>query len=73
MTRYAAQPSGALVLRAWVEEQSLQGLRVRVIRIQSSGETSTVSAGSVEATCDIVKACLNELLEAGSTTPGSVS
>jgi hypothetical protein len=67
MTRNAAQPSGALLLRAWVEGESPHGLRVRVIRIHPSGKTSTTSAGTVEMTCDIVESWLNELLGAGTT------
>jgi len=61
----AAEPSGALLLRAWVEGESPHSLRVRVIRIHPSGETSTLSAGTVEMTCDIVERWLNELLAAG--------
>jgi hypothetical protein len=69
MTRKAAQPSGALLLRAWVEGDSSCGLRVRIIQIHPSGETSTMSASTIETTCDIVENWLSELLTAG--TPPS--
>lgn len=68
MTENTGQLSGTLLLRAWVEGGRPDGLRVRVIRIDQSGATSTVSAGSVTATCEIVTAWLNELLT-GSTAP----
>lgn len=57
------------MLRAWVEGESLDGLRVRVIRVEHSGETSTMIAGTIETTCDIVESWLNELLRAGPTHP----
>ena len=69
MTRNAAQPSEALLLRAWVEGESPHGLRVRVIRIHPAGKTSTMSAGTVEVTCGIVETWLNELLQTGRDDP----
>src|SRR5262249_31879069 len=65
MMRNVAQLSGALLLRAWVEGDSSYGLRVRIIRIHPSGETSTMSARTIEATCDMVENWLGELLRAG--------
>jgi hypothetical protein len=56
------EPSGVILLRAWVEGGSPAGLRVRIIRIHFSGTTSVISAGTVEATCEIVASWLNELL-----------
>jgi hypothetical protein len=70
MKRKAGQPSGALLLRAWVEGEPPHGLRVRIIRIHPSGETSTMSAGTVKATCDIVENWLNEMLRASTPPPG---
>ena len=67
MTHNVAQPSEALLLRAWIEGESPHSLRVRVIRIHPSGKTSTMSAGTVEATCDVVENWLNELLRAAGT------
>ncbi len=69
MTENTGQPSGTLLLRAWVEEGRPDGLRVRVIRIHQSGTTSTVSAGRAAATCEIVAAWLNELLTEGTAPP----
>ena len=62
MMRDFAQPSGALLLRVWIEGDSSHGLRVRIIRIHPSGETSTMSARTIETTCDIVENWLSELL-----------
>jgi hypothetical protein len=56
------EPSAALLIRAWVEGEPSTGLRVRVIRIHQSDETSGASAGTVEATLEIVASWLNELL-----------
>lgn len=64
-----AQPSEALLLRAWVEGDSSHGLRLRVIRIRPSGETTTMSARTIEAACDIVEKWLSDLLRTG--TPPS--
>jgi uncharacterized Fe-S cluster-containing radical SAM superfamily enzyme len=65
MSRDQAEPSGVLVLRAWVEGETLDGLRVRVIQVENSGETSTMIAGSIERTCRVVEGWLNELLRTG--------
>jgi hypothetical protein len=69
MIRNVAQPSGALLLRAWVEGDSSHRLRVRIIRIHPAGETSTTSATTKETACEIVEDWLSELLKAG--TPPS--
>jgi hypothetical protein len=69
MMRNVAQPSEALLLRAWVEGDSPHGLRVRIIRILPSGETSTMSARTIETACDIVENWLSELLR--TSTPPS--
>ena len=69
MIRDVSQRSGVLLLRAWVEGESLEGLRVRIIRVEHSGETSTMIAGTIETTCDIVESWLKELLRGGTTHP----
>jgi hypothetical protein len=73
MIRDVSQWSGVLLLRAWVEGESLDGLRVRVIRVEYSGETSTMIAGTIETTCDIVERWLNELLRGGPDAPAPVT
>jgi len=67
MMENIGEPSGIILLRAWVEGRSPEGLRVRVIRVRHSGTTSISSAGTVEATCEIVANWLNELLREGTT------
>lgn len=67
MRENIGEPSGVILLRAWVEGGSPDGLRVRVIRIRHSGTKSIISAGTVEATCEIVANWLNELLTDGTT------
>jgi hypothetical protein len=69
MKRNFAQPSEALLLRAWVEGDSSHGLRLRIIRILPSGETAIMSARTIETACDIVENWLRELLRTG--TPPS--
>ena len=61
------------MLRAWIEGESLDGLRVRVIRVEHSGETSTTIAGTIETTCQIVEIWLNELLRGGHDAPTPVT
>lgn len=69
MIRNVGQRSGVLMLRAWVEEESSNGLRVRAIRIEPSGETWTMHAATIKTTCDIVENWLNELLRAKPDAP----
>ena len=73
MIRDVSQWSGVLLLRAWVEGESLEGLRVRVIRVEHSGETSTMIAGTIETTCDIVESWRKELLRGGPGAPPRVT
>ena len=54
------------MLRAWVEDESLQGLRVRVIRLHAEGEPTSTVVSTVEAACTLVQGWLNELLGASS-------
>jgi hypothetical protein len=68
MTRPSGERSATLLLRAWVEEESLCGLRVRIIRIHPRGEPSTSVVASVETTCAIVQDWLHELLRPGSAS-----
>lgn len=62
MPRTAFPPSDVLILRAWVEGPAPDGLRVRIIWTHSSGKTLTMSAATVEMTCELVATWLNDLL-----------
>jgi len=63
MNDHGGERSGVLLLRAWLEDGSPRRLRVRIIRLQHHGEPSATAAATVEATCAIVRAWLNELVE----------
>jgi hypothetical protein len=73
MIRDVSQRSGVLLLRVWTEGESLDGLRVRVIRVEHSGETSIMIARTIETTCQIVERWLNELLSGGRDAPPPVT
>ena len=64
MVRKKGQRSGVLLLRAWIEEGTPDGLRVRVIKVEQAGEPSAMVAGTVEATCTIVANWLRDLVSA---------
>jgi hypothetical protein len=67
MMRHGRERSGQLLLRAWVEGESANGLRVRIIRVNPRGEPSATAATTVETTCAIVQSWLNDLLGEGET------
>jgi hypothetical protein len=56
--------TGVLVLRAWVEADGNNGLRVRIIRTIPGGTTEAVSsaAATVDGVCTMVRNWLEELL-----------
>jgi hypothetical protein len=56
--------TGVLVLRAWVEANSDNGLRVRITRTTPGGTTEAVisAAATVDDVCTIVRSWLEELL-----------
>ena len=58
---------GVVVLRAWVEGG--QVLRVRITRVVGWEEPTGVVCSSIDGTCRVIRAWLQELLEA-SGTPG---
>jgi hypothetical protein len=54
-----------LVVRAWVEPATDQGLRVRITRITQGGTAESVSSSSttVDGVCATVRAWLEELVD----------
>jgi hypothetical protein len=70
MMESGGEQAGVLVLRAWVEDS--QSLRVRVTRVVGCEEPRMAVATSIDGTCAVIRAWLEDLLEARST-PGSSS
>jgi hypothetical protein len=61
--------TGVLVLRAWMEDT--RSLRVRITRVVGCDEPGTAAATSIEGTCAVVRAWLEDLMEGrGRAGPG---
>ena len=62
------QRTAVLVLRAWVEDERDQGLRVRIIRIApnrmgATTEPVNIASATVDGVCATVRAWLEELMD----------
>ena len=57
--------AGVLVLRAWVE--GTRSLRVRITRVVGCDEPGTAAATSIDGTCAVIRAWLEDLLETDGT------
>jgi hypothetical protein len=53
--------AGVLVLRAWVEDT--RSLRVRITRVVGCDEPRAAAATSIDGTCAVIRAWLEDLLE----------
>jgi hypothetical protein len=53
--------SEALLLRAWIEEGSSHGLRVKITQIRPESEPVVIMTTTIEATCAVVESWLREL------------
>jgi hypothetical protein len=67
-----------MILRAWVEADGPQRLRVRVIRLRHdrAGEPTIGAAATIDGVCTLVRTWLEELMSDGNccyveTGPGS--
>jgi hypothetical protein len=70
MMEIDGERAGVLVLRAWVED--IQSLRVRITRVVGCEEPRTIFATSIDGTCAVVRAWLEDVLETRGT-PGQSS
>jgi hypothetical protein len=63
--------TGVLVLRAWVEADGNNGLRVRITRTIPGGTTEGVSsaAATVDGVCTMIRNWLEELLHGRQPLP----
>lgn len=63
MAATGPEPVGVLVLRAWIESNHSDGLRVRILKLtdaESGAEPEQVAAATIEEACAIVRAWLVE-------------
>ncbi|GAA1032444.1 hypothetical protein GCM10009557_30970 [Virgisporangium ochraceum] len=60
--------AGILILRAWVEENSTERLRVRITQTTKGRESRVAGAGTVEDACQAVRNWLATLLEASNSS-----
>jgi hypothetical protein len=57
------EPVGVLVLRAWIEGDHPDGLRVRILKLTdagSGGEPEQMAAATIEEACSIVSRWLED-------------
>jgi len=62
------QRAAVLVLRAWVEDESPQSLRVRIIRIEPDSKSATTervssASATVDGVCATIRVWLEELMD----------
>ena len=62
------QRTAVLVLRAWVEDESPQGLRVRIIRIEPDSKSASTervisASATVDGVCATIRVWLEELMD----------
>jgi hypothetical protein len=63
MAPIGPEPVGVLVLRAWIEGNHSDGLRVRILKLtdaESGGEPEQMAAATIEQACEIVRTWLVE-------------
>jgi hypothetical protein len=79
MTRFKAglmkpdihEPSGTLVLRAWVEGESLRGLRVKITQIRYGSDPTITMTTTIDTTCVVVEGWLRGLATNSGPPPPS--